>query len=225
MAKRALIITFTLLKYRPMRIKSFQVPIILAFILISCSAIAQPPCQNGPDGLIYIQGGTIQNYNPALPISATNPVLNTIPNFGGGLAVANNLNGPGPSPTFYTASGGNWFYWNGAAWTNTGHSAGGPGAVNSGGGGNFIYNLIGASGQVWQYDGTGPSTLLVTVPGFTGGGPYDLVGDCDGGFYILRTLNTGTPAPFLRKYRSTGALVQSWTATGTSIVRAVVLLL
>jgi len=200
-----------------MRIKHVSFPIILAFILSSQLVFAQPPCQNGPDGIIYIQGGGgIQNYDPSLPISATNPVLNTIPNGGGGLAVANNLNGPGPSPTFYAASGGNWIYWNGIAWTNTGHSAGGPGAVNPGGGGNFIYNLIGSSGQVWQYDGTGPSTLLVTVPGFSGGGPYDLVGDCDGGFYILRTNATGTPGPFLRKYNSSGTLVQSWTATGTS---------
>lgn len=199
-----------------MRIK-LQVPILLAFIFISLPAWAQPPCQNGPDGIIYIQGGGgIQNYNPALPISVTNPVLNTIPNGGGGLAVANNLNGPGPSPTFYAVSGTNWIYWDGTAWINTGHSAGGGGAVNPGGGGNFIYNLIGASGQVWQYDGTGPSTLLVTVPGFSGGGPYDLVGDCDGGFYILKTNATATPGPFLRKYSSTGTLVQSWTATGTS---------
>ncbi len=199
-----------------MRIKQKSFPIILAFILIGQVALAQPPCQNGPDGIIYIQGGaTIQNYNPALPISATNPVANTIPNGGGGLAVANNLNGPGPSPTFYATSGGNWVYWDGATWVNTGHSAGGGGAVNPGGGGNFIYNLIGSSGQVWQYDGTGPSTLLLTVPGFSGGGPYDLVGDCDGGFYILRTNISGAGA-FLRKYSSTGTLVQSWTATGSS---------
>ena len=42
------------------------------------------------------------------------------------------------------------------------------------------------------------------------------MGDCDAAFYILRTVNTGTPGPFLRKYSSTGTLVQQWTATGSS---------
>ncbi len=191
-----------------------SVLIVLSTVFIAYDAKAQLPCQNGPDGIIYIQNLVIQNYDPSLPASATNPSTNTIPNGGGGLAVANNLNGPGPSPTFYSTSGGNWIYWNGTTWVNTGHSAGAT--VNPGGGGNYLYNLNGGTGDVWQYDGTGPSTLLLTVPGFTGGGPYDLVGDCDGGFYILRTLNTGTPAPFLRKYSSTGVLLQSWTATGTS---------
>ena len=196
---------------------SNSVACIILLLALSHYSFGQPPCQNGPDGLIYIQGGTgIQNYDPSLPISATNPVTNTIPNGGGGLAVANNLNGPGPSPTFYAVVGGNWIYWDGTAWVNTGHSAGGTAAVNPGGGGNYIYNLIGASGQVYQYDGTGNSTLLLTVPGFQGGGPYDLVGDCDGGFYILKTNATSTPGPFLRKYNSSGVLVQSWNATGTS---------
>ncbi len=190
----------------------FLLSIVLLFVSQE-KLYAQPPCQNGPDGIIYIQSGGIQNYDPSLPISATNPTLNTIPNGGGGLAVANNLNGPGPSPTFYTIDSGNYFFWDGTAWVNTGHSAGAT--INMGGGGNFIYNLNGGTGDVWQYDGTGPATLLVTVPGFSGGGPYDLVGDCDGGFYILRT-NTGGVGAFLRKYNSAGVLVQSWTPVGTS---------
>ncbi len=189
---------------------------ILFLFVFQHTALAQPPCQNGPDGIVYIQGGaTIQNYNPALPISATNPVANTIPNGGSGLAVANNLNGPGPSPTFYAVSGLNYVYWNGTAWINTGHAAGpGGGYVNPGGGGNFIYNYT-AGGDISIYDGTGNATLLLNVPGFGTGGPFDLVGDCDGGFYILRT-DQGGVGSFLRKYSSTGALVQSWTVTGSS---------
>jgi len=190
---------------------------ILALSTIPTTSSAQLPCLN-PD-IIYIQNGSqIYNFDITLPISATNPILNTIglPSGSGGLAVSNNLNCSAcPSPTFYTVSGGNFWYYDGAAWINTGHNAGAGGAINHGGGGGFIYNLVGSSGTVYQYDGTGPATLLLVVPGFSGGGPYDLVGDCNGNFYILRTNTTGG-SPFLRLYSSTGTLVQSWTVTGSS---------
>lgn len=197
-----------------MRTFFLQVPIILAFILVALMADAQAPCQNGQDGLIYIQGAGIQNYNPALPISATNPVLNTIPNGGSGLAVANNINGPGPSPTFYAVSGGNYIYWNGVTWVNTGHSAGAGGFVNPGGAGNFIYNYT-AGGAISKYDGTGNATVLLTVPGFGNGGPFDVVGNCDGSFYVLRTDTNGNQPGFMRRYDPNGVLLQSWTVTGT----------
>ncbi len=191
----------------------------ILFLLLGSFAkqlLAQlPNCSINPTPIIYIHsGGSIYNYDVTQPVSATNPILNTItmPSGGSGLAVSNNLNGAGPSPTFYTTVAGNWWYYNGTTWVNTGHSCGGTAAVNSGGGGNYLYNLIGASGQVYQYDGSANATLLLTVPGFSGGGPYDLVGNCDGGFYILRT----TTNPYLRKYDATGALAQSWPVTGSS---------
>ncbi len=190
--------------------------LFLTIIVTNENLMAQlPNCSANPATIIYIHSGSsIYNYDVTQPVSATNPSLNTItmPSGAGGLAVSNNLNGPGPSPTFYTSVSGSWWYYNGATWVNTGHSCGSTAAVNSGGGGNYLYNLVGASGQVYQYDGTGNSTLLLTVPGFSGGGPYDLVGNCDGGFYILRTSTN----PFLRKYDSNGNLVASWTTTGSA---------
>lgn len=200
-----------------MKKTSLVLLVFLAFI--QSDLLAQlPNCTGNPSTIIYIQSGsTIRNYDVTQPISATNPSVNTItmPPGAGGLAVSNNLNSvTGPSPTFYTSVSNNWWYYDGTAWVNTGHSCGSTAAVNSGGGGNYLYNLVGSSGQVYQYDGTSNSTLLLTVPGFSGGGPYDLVGDCDGGFYILRT--NPTNSSWLRKYSSTGALAQSWTATGSS---------
>ena len=195
--------------------KKLSVLVVLLFAQIYCLA-QLPDCTANPSTIIYIHNGSnIYNYDVTLPISATNPSLNTItmPSGGGGLAVSNNLNAATPSPTFYTTVSGNYHYYDGTTWVNTGHSAGAGGAVNSGGGGNFLYNLVGFSGEVYKYDGTGNATLLLTVPGFNGGGPYDLVGDCDGGFYILR-INASNP--FLRKYSSTGTLVSSWPVTGTS---------
>jgi len=184
---------------------------------LSTTLFAQMPvCISGGSGFIYIHTGSngISNWSPSLPFSATNPVMNTIamPSGAGGLAVSANLNsGTGPTPTFYTVIGGLYYYYDGTTWVNTTHSSGGTAAVNPGAGGGFIYNLIGGSGQVYKYDGTGNSTLLLTVPGFTGGGPYDLQVDCSGNFYILRTQN---PGQWLRKYDPQGNLLQEWTLIG-----------
>lgn len=169
------------------------------------------------DGLVYfISGNQIYNYNPVLPISSNNPSVNTInpPSGAMGLAVSNNLNSSSPSPTFYACDGtGNYSWYNGTSWVNTGFSAGNTAAVNPGGGGNYIYNLIGSTGDVYVYDGTGNGTLLTTVPGFTGGA-YDVVGDILGNWYILTTAGS---SPSLRQFSPSGSLIHTWVLTGTAI--------
>ncbi len=172
--------------------------------------MAQPPDCNA--GLIYIINGTqIKNFDPTLPQSAINPWVNTItlnPS-SSSLAVSNNLNGGATSPTFYTISGGTFWYYDGPtnSFINTGHSTGNGAAVNIGGGGNYIYNLVGSTGQIYRYDGTGPATLLTTIASFAGGGPYDVVGDCAGNFYLLNNmLHT------LEKYNSNGTLIATYTS-------------
>lgn len=189
-----------------------------AFFLLTCMIViteasyAQLPVCSDTGGLVYdhTSSNTIANWNPALPLSATNPVTNTIalPSFASGLAVSPNLNSAtAPSPTFYTNVNGNYHYYDGTTWVNTGHTAG---AVNFGAGGGFIYSIEGGSGQVYKYDGTANAVPLMVVPGFSGGGPYDVVADCAGNFYILRTQ---APA-WLRKYDPSGALLQEWTVVG-----------
>lgn len=172
---------------------------------------AQLPVCADTGGLVYVHtNNSIADWDPSQPLSGTNPVTNTIamPSFAGGLAVGPNLNSStAPSPTFYTNVNGTYHYYDGTAWVNTGHTAG---AVNLGAGGGYIYALEGSSGQVYKYDGTANATLLITVPGFNGGGPYDVVVDCSGNFYILRTQS---PA-WLRKYDPSGTLLQEWTVTG-----------
>lgn len=164
--------------------------------------------------------GNIYGYDPALPNSATNPMLNTIQlpaNYVGGLTVSEVLGSGNNTQTFYCITGNSnntatwrYSYYNPAtsAWVNTGHNPG-P-APNIAGGGGFLYALNGGTGEVYQYNGTGNATLLLDVPGFTNEGPYDLIADCEGDWYILNLTGTNVP-PFLRKYSSTGALLQSWT--------------
>lgn len=193
--------------------------LLLALCIITgLRSEAQPPVCFGPGtGLIYYLQGGIMQYDPALPVSGTNPAANTIPMpaiGGGGLAVSNNLNGPGPSPTFYLVGGstGTYVYWDGTTWVNTGHTAS---AVNPCGAGPYIYSLVGGSGQVYRYDGTGNDVLITTIASFASGGPYDLAGDNCGNFYVLRLANTPS-LPYLNKYDPSGTLLASYTITGAT---------
>jgi len=155
----------------------------------------------------------IRVYDPSLPPSATNPSNTNIPTLtnGGGLTLMSNINGGTVCPTFYSVAGGNYFYWNGVSWVNTGHTTGNGAAVNLAGCGTTIYNLVGGTGQIYSYNGTANGTLLTTITGFNGGGPYDLVTDCNCNFYVLKT---STPNQNLTLYSPLGAVISTWTLVG-----------
>ncbi len=181
----------------------------LALALPGLANAQMPDCLNN-GGFVYIHSGSsIYNWDPQQPFGANNPALNTINNPGGGLAVSEYLPSGGYK-TFYTCVGNNYWYYDGTAWQNTGHNVGNTAAVNPGGGGGYLYNLVGGTGQVYVYDGTGNGTLLTTVAGFGGGGPYDLVGDKDGNWYILK-LNG---PQYLRKYDPAGNMLKEWAISG-----------
>lgn len=196
-------------------IPAFKLTVIAALIagfFVTNSAYAQlPDCNSG--NIYYISGTNIYIYDPSQPMGPGNPSINTIipPAGSGGLAINDNINGPGPSPTFYVVGNNNIYqYWDGTSWVNTGHNAG---AINPGGAGPYIFSLEGSSGQVYKYDGTGNATLLMTLPGFNGGGPYDLVGGCNGHFFALKT----TTPQWMNEYDANGNLVNTWTLTGAPV--------
>ena len=181
---------------------------ILVFAFGKGLRAQMPTC---PSPFVYMDGpGGIHAYNPALPLSATNPTPIGIPNGGGGLTLMPNINGGTLSPTFYSMISGNYSYWNGAAWISTGHGAGNGAAVNLGGCNGAIYNLVGSTGQVYVYNGAGTGSLLTTISGFSGGGPYDLVTDCNCNFYVLKTT---TPNQNLTLYSPAGAVLCSYSLT------------
>ncbi len=160
-----------------------------------------PTC---PSPYVYMDGGSlIKFYDPSQPLSATNPGTINVPTFGSGLTLMPNINGGTPNPTFYTVSGGNYYYWNGSSWVNTGHGTGNSAAVNIAGCNNYIYNLVGGTGQVYVYNGSSTGTLLTTLQNFSGGGPYDLVTDCNCNFYALKT----TTPQVLTMYSPTGSVL------------------
>ena len=163
-----------------------------------------------PNGLMYSQTSPIQAYNPNLPLSTSNPYTIAVTGSGSGLAYGPNFNAASPSPTFYSIIGGNYAYWNGTGWTNTGHATGNTSAVNIASGPGCLYNLVGGTGQIYVYNGTGPGTLLTTVAGFSGGGPYDLVVDNCCNFYVFKA----TAPQSLSAYSPTGVLLGSCTVSG-----------
>ncbi|HTN18212.1 MAG TPA: hypothetical protein VL092_11055, partial [Chitinophagaceae bacterium] len=185
--------------------------IVLLLLLCSLTAHAQlPDCEH-----IYLKklnDEGVYNYNPTLPVSATNPVKNTISipeSFG--LTVSHVLGSDPSVLTFYSVelSSGNYIYYDPVSkdWLNTRHKTGSPYAVNIAAGGKYIFNLDGVNGKVYRYDGTQPEVLITTVSDFVGGAPYDLVTDCEGNWYILNLRST---TPFLRKYNAEGTLLHSW---------------
>ena len=123
-----------------------QFLLILMSIIYSFKSNAQVTCNNG---LVYMHTSPIQVYNPALPLSASNPSSTGIPLGGTGLSFGPNLSAATPNPTFYTTISGIFYYWSGSAWVSTGHSTGNTAAVNIGGGPGCIYNLVGGTGQVY----------------------------------------------------------------------------
>jgi hypothetical protein len=169
------------------------------------TSVSNPNCNTS----FYAQNtGGIFESGLTIPNTST---LVSLPPTGGGFAIGPAFGFPAPNPTFWTiTAGGTFAYYDGTNFINTGHSNSNAGAVNIGGSKNFIYNLVGSTGAVYKYNGTGAATLVATIPALAGGGPYDLVGDDQDNFYYLRTQNPQS----LNVYSPTGVLTCSYSLTG-----------
>ncbi len=188
----------------------FKTVIAVLFIILQNLILAQAP--SCPTNSILAHNGSFINGH-SLPNGPITTVLNNLPTGSGGLAVGPAFNFPAPNPTWWTTSGGTyWYYNNGGTWTNTGHGTGNGAAVNICGGGNRLYNLVGANGGIYVYNGTGNGTFLTNlVPAFNGGGPYDLVADMADNFFVLKS---STPNQGVYVYNPQGVLTCSWAAVG-----------
>ncbi len=193
----------------------FFVFLLVSLLVVKFSNAQGPSC---PNNIVYIHNGN-QILAQPVPMGSgpQTTVMSNLPAGSGGLAIGPNFAGIGPNPTYWTTSGGTYWYFNGVNWTNTGHSSGNGAAVNLGGGGNFIYNLVGGTGQVYVYNGSGNGTLLFTIPNFNGGGPYDIVCDVNGNIYIFNGTN---PNQGLYIYSPTGQLLCQYSLTGYPSVGA-----
>ncbi len=173
------------------------------FFFIYLNAAAQLPTDCN---LFYTHTSPITTYNPKTLTILSNTIATSIS--AGGLAVNRNLNTTSPATTFYTTDGGYYYYYNETTWINTGHACSNSLAANLGGAELYIYNLAGSAGKVYKYDGTGNDVLILTLPTFNG--PYDLIGDYQGNFYLLNT----SAVMALQKYSPNGTLLCSYNLIG-----------
>lgn len=182
-----------------------------------------PQCSGNGSRYIYAiqdntggSAGSISMLDPTQPVGAGNPIINSIDDgMSSALAISLNINGNGPSPTFYGFEPQNatFQYWDGTKWVNTNHSIGSGFAVNMGAGGNYIYTFDAINGKIYKYDGTQDAQLILTIPNFKGDGPYDLIADCDGNFYILKL----TSPQWFNQYSPNGTFLQQWTLTNAPV--------
>lgn len=179
---------------------------IYLFILIGGIFISHLSAQLPVNTFFYYatsSSTTMYNYNTATNVSTVNTI--PLPGTHIGLAVNNNFFA-GPPMTFYTTSGGTFWYYNGSVWVNTGHTCS---AINIGGAGPYIYTYNGASGQIYRYNGTANAVLILTLPVF--GGPYDVTGDASGNFFVMRT----SASPYwLKQYSPAGVLMATYNLVG-----------
>jgi len=176
-------------------------------LLFSFSSVCYSQSINCPNNSVYIQSGG-QIIEQPLPLPAPSTTLLTgLPAGANGLAIGPPLGFVAPNPTFWTVASGTYWYYNGSSWVNTTHSPGNAGAVNIGSGGSCLYNLVGSTGQIYVYNGTGNGTLLTTITGFGGGGPYDIGADMNDNFYLVKAT---VPNPALIVYDPTGMPICSY---------------
>lgn len=199
--------------------KSCCLGICILTAVLNKAAAQLPQCDR-----IYFDesaGNNLYSYDPRQPVSATNPLLNSIqmPPGHGGLAISEVLGSGNTALTYYTVVNREYRYYDAgtASWVATGHYATDSIALNIGAGGGYLYNLNGLEGKIYRYDGTGNDTLIVTDNEFNGGSafliydrPFDLIADCEGNFFLFNS--TGLHhTPFLKKYNPEGSLLQQWT--------------
>lgn len=161
-------------------------------------------CQNNS---VFVQIGT-QIIEQPLPLPAVSTtVLSNLPSGANGLAIGPCFGFNAPNPTFWTTSGGTYWYYSGLQWVNTNHTTGNSMALNIGAGGTCLYNLVGGTGQIYVYNGTGNGAYLTTVTGFGGGGPYDISADANDNFYLVKAVN---PNPSMVIYNPQGNAICSY---------------
>jgi hypothetical protein len=159
--------------------------------------------QNIQCNLIYfVNNSKIYAYDPLLETySYTNL---SSPEGASGLGIGRNIVNGTNELTFFCTVDEYLYYYNGTEWINTthfGHS------VNLGGGGNFWYILDGIASKVYRYDGKGNATELLSFSNYAG--PFDLVGDNQGNFYMIFTkmnkmVQYDSEGKVLKQYRLEG---------------------
>ncbi|HKR05673.1 MAG TPA: T9SS type A sorting domain-containing protein [Bacteroidia bacterium] len=141
----------------------------------------------------------------------TNPIfVESNPTNFNGISINNNLDSATGQQTMYAlTNGGNYHFWNGTGWTDTGHTSGAVTAINPGGTSNYIFNLDGNGNSLYRYDGTSNGTLLLSNLATASACVYDVATDNAGNFYIFYT-----NVQKIIAYNPSGIPIDSFTTAG-----------
>lgn len=146
-------------------------------------------------------------------IFAYDPLMETYKSIGlnspegaSGLGIGQDILNGSDRLTFFCTVDEYLYYYNGTQWINTNHFGH---SVNLGGGGNYWYILDGIDSKVYRYDGKGNATELLDFPSYAG--PFDLVGDSKGSFYMIFTKMNK-----MVQYDSNGKVLKQYRIEGLS---------
>jgi len=148
--------------------------------MVLCITVAGYTQNINCDHIYWMDTDTIFEYDPAAKTYKQYGFR--CPSGSSGLAIAPDFKRK-DKLTFYTTVNSYMHYFDGTKWVNTNHYVN---TVNIAGGGGYMYILDGINSAVYKYDGKSDATLLMNLPE-TFAGPYDLVCDNKGNFYLMHT--------------------------------------
>lgn len=182
------------------KIKTFSF-VILALYSLQISAFTQ----NIDCDLIYfVNNSKIYAYNPLM--ETYEYIGLSSPDGASGLGIGKDIINKADKLTFFCTVSEYLYYYDGKKWVNTNHLAY---SVNLCGGGDYWYILDGIDSKVYKYNGNGNAIELLDFPSYSG--PFDLVGDSKGNFYMIFTkLNK------MVQYNSDGKVLKQYRIDGLS---------
>jgi len=156
-----------------------KIKLLIIYSLVFFALCGSISAQNiNCDHIYWMDQDRIYDFDPST--RTTKPYSIGCPSGSSGLAIAPDFKKK-EKLTFYTTVGSYLFYFDGGRWVNTNHYVN---TVNIAGGGGYIYILDGINSQVYRYDGSGDASLLLSFEDVFAG-PYDLVCDNQGNFYLM----------------------------------------
>ncbi len=151
------------------------------FTILFCISCVGTSAQTINCDLIYfVNNSEIYAYDPLT--QAYNYTGFNSPDGASGLGIGKDIVGKTDRLTFFCSVSEYLWYYDEKKWVNTNHFSQ---SVNLAGAGDYWFIMDGIDSKVYRYDGKGNATEILDFPSFAG--PYDLVGDSKGNFYMIFT--------------------------------------
>lgn len=152
----------------------------ILIILFSFSILGASAQNINCDLIYFVNNSKIYAYDPLKQTYEYSGLSS--PDGASGLGIGKDIVGKRDELTFFCSVDDYLWYYDGKKWVNTNHFGQ---SVNLAGAGDYWFIMDGIDSKVYRYDGKANATELLDFPNFAG--PYDLVGDSKGNFYMIFT--------------------------------------